>query len=500
MVMKPLIKRSRLVLVTLAFGFIMSAVSCGTPSSHPDSPEPQLFDGNWDTLRDYEIGLIKAEVPSLKLLQDATVYHIDLVISANLLTLTGREQVRYTNREVVDLDKIYFRLFPNVSGGQTTISGVLLDTEKINFDMEYGNSALRVILPEVLKPGNSITLDIDFTVDIPQSPSGNYGLFGFFNDILALDSWYPVIPVYDNNGWHIELGPPYGDKTFLDASFYLVRVTSPADLVFVTSGSEIRQEVKNGEKVLTFIAGPVRDFYLAASSRFTRTSSKVGETTINNYTVPEIIGNENFVMTIAADSLKSYNARFGEYPYKELDIVPLNMESNAMGIEYPGVFGFNVNIYTRTDILEATVAHEVGHQWFYNIVGNDQVNEPWLDEAMTQYITGLYYLDRYGEDGWSGFRQSWINRWNKANQQAIPVGLSVAGYTADEYGPIVYGRGPLFIEALADKIGAQTFKKCLRSYYQANMWQIATTESFRNHFETCTTSDLSTLFEEWVLP
>jgi Peptidase family M1 domain len=487
-------------LLVLAALILLILASTGSCTTFASLPEQQLFDGNWDDLRIYEACLIDEEKSSLQLLQDATVYHLDLAMSADLMSLTGREQVHYTNRETVELGEICFRLFPNVSGGRTTISSVSVDTVPASFDTESNVSVLSVVLPEQLKPGDAVTLEINFTVDIPQSPSGNYGLFGYFGNILALDSFYPVIPVYDNTGWHIELGPPYGDKTFYDASFYMVRVTAPANLVLVASGSEVKKEIKNEEQIVTFAAGPARDFYLVASSRFTRQSAVVGQTTINNYTIPEITNYTELVLTAAKDSLESFNARFGEYPYKELDIVALNIEGKASGVEYPGVFGLNVNMFTQTVVLEATVAHEVGHQWFYNVIGNDQVNEPWLDEALAQYITGLYYLDRYGTEGWFGFRQSWITSWERINQQKIPIGLPVIAYQANEYSPIVYGRGPLFIEVLADKIGEQAFNSCLRQYYQSNKWQVVTAVSFQEHFQACTTFDLNGLFEEWVLP
>lgn len=474
---------------------VLGATACVAPRP----AAPQLFDGNWDDLGVYKADLVKSEEKSLALLQDATVYHLGLAISDDLLTLTGREQVRYTNRETVDLDKVYFQLFPNVSGGKATISAVMVDADTAVFAYEPGDSALRVTLPEVLKPLDSITLQVDFSVDIPQSPSGNHGLFGYFNDILALDGFYPVIPVYDAVGWHIATSPPIGDKTFFDASFYLVRVTAPANLVLVASGSEVRRETKDGEQVVTFAAGPARDFYLAASSRFTRVSIFVGETTINSYAFPEQIARVNLALTVAENALRSFNARLGDYPYTELDIVLLNMEGGAAGIEYPGIFGTNRAI-TRDDILESTVAHETGHQWFYNVVGDDQVNEPWLDESTTQYITGLYYLDRYGEIGWRYYQQTWISRWNTIGQRKIPVGLPVASYQDTEYVAIVYGRGPLFVEALSGKIGEPAFDACLRKYYQSNRWQIVTTETFQDNFEACSASDLGELFREWVLP
>ncbi|MDO8472214.1 MAG: hypothetical protein Q7T05_00150 [Dehalococcoidia bacterium] len=219
--------------IRLAFAafILLFAVSAGSCVISSKPPVPQLFDGNWDDLSAYEACLVKSEEKSLELLQDATVYHLDLAVSTDFLTLTGREQVRYTNRETVDLEAIYFRLFPNVSGGKAAISAVTVGAKSADFAYEVDDSALRVALPDVLRRQDAVTVQVDFTVDIPQSPSGNYGLFGYSNDTLALDGCYPVIPVFDDSGWHIGISPPIGDKTFFDASFYLVRVTAPAGMV-----------------------------------------------------------------------------------------------------------------------------------------------------------------------------------------------------------------------------------------------------------------------------
>jgi aminopeptidase N len=197
--------------------------------------------------------------------------------------------------------------------------------------------------------------------------------------------------------------------------------------------------------------------------------------------------------------LISFNKRFGDYPYTELDIVPLRME-NAGGIEYPGVIGINADIYGEDDALESVVAHEVGHQWFYNVIGNDQVNEPWLDEAMAQYLTGMYYLDHYGEIGWRYYRETWVSGWASIGFERIPISQPVRSYTPAEYTAIVYSRGPLFLAALGEEMGEQTFETCLRGYYQSNKWQIVTTQTFIKHFESCSASDLTELFQRVGLP
>jgi len=149
-------------------------------------------------------------------------------------------------------------------------------------------------------------------------------------------------------------------------------------------------------------------------------------------------------------------------------------------------------------LLESAVAHETGHQWFYNVVGSDQVDEPWLDEALTQYVTALYYLDAYGEAGWVAYYSSCENRWKQVGRAEIPIGLPAGAYAGREYGPIVYGRGPLFIAALSDTMGVEVFDQFLRDYYQTHKWGIGTSEEFKQLAETHCRCDLTDLFKAWV--
>ena len=80
----------------------------------------------------------------------------------------------------------------------------------------------------------------------------------------------------------------------------------------------------------------------------------------------------------------------------------------------------------------------------------------------------------------------------------IPIGLPASSYQGREYGAIVYGRGPLFMEALAQKMGQATFDQFLRDYYQAHQWGIGTTASFKQIAEQHCQCDLTPMFAEWV--
>lgn len=497
------------------------APSLDTPVPDPDTPVPpagstaqsstpvpaasQIFDIPWNNRAIFRQGLIEAEQDLLDNLPGATVYHIDMQISDDMLLLKGQQAVHYTNGESEPLDDIYFRLFPNTAGGKSTVSEVKVNDEELRVDYGFQDSALRVPLPTSLQPGKEIDIQMNFEVEIAQEMAGNYGLFGYFDGVLVLDEFYPVIPVYDDEGWNVETPPPNGDLTHFDTSFYLVRATVPANLTVVASGIQVGRETDGENQTLTFAAGPMRDFYLAASEHFTVLSETMGETRINSYAFPEQIAGAELALQVTIAAFKSFNERLGLYPYVEFDVVSTPMQ--ALGMEYPAITGITLRAYDPNEtvsglpsqvILESTVAHEVAHQWFYSTVGNDQVDEPWLDEALVQYLTGRYYADTYGETAAQGVLDGWAYRWDRVDRAEIPIGLPSAAYAEAEYGAIVYGRGPIFVTALAKEMGRETFNEFLRDYYQSHKWGIGTGNAFRQLAEAHCQCDLNTLFEEWV--
>jgi hypothetical protein len=481
------------------------------PPPTPTAPHP--FDTAWDDRAVFSKGLIEAEREVLNRLPGASVYHIDFQISDDFLLLEGHEEVRYTNQEDEPLDEVYLRLFPNTAGGAATVSALQVDDQDVEPIYEFQDSALRVPLPTTLQPGEQAVIQMDFEVEVAQEMAGHYGLFGYFDGVLVLDEFYPVIPVYDDEGtgpesaegWNVESPPPNGDVTYYDSSFYLVRVTTPANLPVVASGIVVGSEYEADSQILTFAAGPARDFYLAASEDYIVISETVGETTVNSYALSERAEGAELALQFATDALRSYNQRFGVYPYTEFDVVSTPMQ--ALGMEYPGIVGIALDLYDSNAevrgiparvMMESTIAHEVAHQWFYNAVGNDQVDEPWLDEAVVQYVTGLYYVDTHGEGAARSYRSSWDNSWEGIDRADIPIGLPSAAYARDEYGPIVYGRGPLFVAALAEEMGQEAFDEFLRDYYQSHKWGIGTSDAFRQLAEHHCQCDLTALFEEWV--
>lgn len=487
---------------------LLSCASLTPTPNHPTStPEPDLMDTPWDDRSLFKDGLVASQQSVLNGLEGASVYHIEFTIAEDLYQIAGTEEVRYTNTENAELNEVQFRLFPNILGGEMTISNLTVDGQPITPDYQLANSLMIVRFSAPLESGQSIVIKMGYEVTVPQTVDLNYGVLAYYDDVLALAHAYPVICVYDDEGWNAELPPQDGDVTFGDAAFYLARIHAPKGLTLVTSGREIRRVEDEQVQVLTVANGPARDFYLAASSKYEEVSQTFGEVTLRSYAPKEMKDGAQFALEVASHAIEMFSKRYAPYPYTEFDIV--STPTLALGIEYPGMTAITSRIYDvdsdyrgspASVYMESTVAHEVGHQWFYNLVGNDQLDDPWLDESLTQFITLQYYSDRYGKSGEDGFRAGLESRWERTARADIPIGLPVAGYGGMEYGAIVYGRGALFFVALKDEMGIEAFDAFLKEYTESLAWGIATPEYLQSLAEQKCSCELDALFAEWVYP
>lgn len=490
----------------------MVLISCAVPppagtSTPAVTSAPDLFETPWEDRSLFQSGLIASEQSVLNELPNASVYHIEFRIAEDIYHVEGMQEVRYTNAEDAALDQVHLRLFPNILGGEMTVSNLTVDGQSITPRLELQNSLLIVALPTPLAPGQSAVLQMEFAITVPQTVELNYGVFSYFDDVLTLAHSYPMIAVYDDEGWNSEIPPQNGDITYADSSFFLVKVTAPKDLTLVTSGREISSGESGEMQTVQIASGPARDFYLAASPKYEENTKTVGEVTLRSYAPAEDSQGAELALDVAGRSLEVFSARYAPFPYTELDIV--STPTLALGIEYPGIIAITSRIYDvdqeyrgapASVYLESTVAHEVGHQWFYGLVGDDQLDDPWLDEALTQFATLQYYADEYGPGGEAGFRNSLEARWDGVGRAEIPIGLPVAAYSGQEYGAIVYGRGPLFFIALRERMGRETFDAFLREYTETLSWGIATPEFLQSLAETHCACDLDELFGQWVYP
>lgn len=488
---------------TSAVPEVETPASGSTDAALDNVPVPSLFPSRWDDREIYKVGLVPDEVSVLQEMPGATIYHLSLDIT-DPTKVAGQMEARYTNQEDLSLDELMLHLFAPSLGGDIDVSDIRINGKPAAAQMN--SRMLQIELEEPLDPGGQAVVSLDFTTTVPGEESTKYKVLAYDQNILALAHFYPMFAVYDDSGWHTEPTADHGDETFADMSYYLVQVDAPSDHLLAAAGTEVKREELNGNQRVTFAAGPVRDFYLAASEDFEVIQRQLGPVLLSSYAPSSLMDGAQLALDVAARSLESFSQRYGSYPYTELDIV--STPTDALGIEYPGIFANAIRIYDLSEnsssglpnavLLESTTAHETGHQWFYNLIGNDQLNEPWLDEATTQYATWQYFIDAYGKQNAQGFYDSLEQRWGRADFAEIPIGLPADAYSGLEYGAVVYGRGPIFLNNLAEEMGQETFDAFLRDYSEQYRWQIAYGEDFMRLAEQHCNCDLSDLFEEQV--
>ncbi len=480
-----------------------SPTQAASPQAATPAPAPSIamdeapFDIPWNDRTLFKKNLVASAQGILDELPEASIYHLAFSLASPPTSVIGVEEVRYTNQENAALTEVDFAIFSEILGGSIQIDNILLDGQPVT--PQYSAGLMRIPLPEPLQPGKSVTFHIEFEVGVPtRGGDYYYGIFGYNEGILSLAHAYPTILVYDETGWNNQTPDLDGDPLFSDTSFYLVSVDAPADLALAASGVEVvRSETEGRQKVL-YADGPARDFYLAASADFVKQSDVAGEVTFNSYAPDDLSHYAASALRNAKDAVQDFDERYGPYPYTEFDIVPII--TSAGGVEFPGMTAVAEDAYNGSGFLEVVVAHEVSHQWFYNLVGNETQNQPWLDESLAEFSTCQYYQDQYGSQASQSCQNEMQSNWDIVDDENIPIGMSVSDYTSDGYVAIIYGRGEFFFEALKQQIGEATFDSLMRDYVQTFAWKIATTDSFKQLAEQHCNCNLTPLFDQWVYP
>jgi hypothetical protein len=271
----------------------------------------------------------------------------------------------------------------------------------------------------------------------------------------------------------------------------------------VATGVEA-QRIDNGDgtQTVVYCSGPVRDFHIAISDRYEVVSGSVGDTAINSYYWPEHQACGLEILHFAEHALGLYSELFGPYPFNELDLVEADLW--PWGIEWPGFILVGEPLYSNPEEVcgEWHVVHEVAHQWWYSIVGNDQVDEPWVDEALANYSTMLYYRAVHdAETAEAGIREHIYGRYDsyvRAYGDGV-VGGPTRHYTRASYYPLVYAKGARFFHALQELMGDDAFFEGLRRYYEQYKYGIATGDELLDVMEQTYGHSLDEFYEHWIL-
>jgi transcriptional regulator with XRE-family HTH domain len=415
-------------------------------------------------------------------------------------SLEASEQLDFVNLTDDSLQELVFNVFPNHADDVFLLKSVTLaeggEEEEEVPELKYALSgtSLRVNLPTALEPGDALTLLLEFSLDPPlMSPYSQWGAgsLGYSDRVLAVGNWYPALAPYkEGQGWYSFAYHAVGDPYVTEVADYEVEIVAPSGVTVVGSGAE--ELVGNRWR---YTLPEARSFAFTASDQYLSSNEQAGHITVSSYYFATHERSGTDALAAAVEAVTTFEELFGPYPYSTFRVAEVDfaggMEFSALTFLGDNWYGDHPGGYRSS--MVSLLAHEIAHQWWYGVVGNDQVGEPWLDEALATYSSMLYYERRHPE-----FVEWWweteVNDYRPQGEIDRPIYAFVDGRT---YLNAVYRRGALFISDLRDRMGDEAFFAFLRDYYESKGKQLSTAEDFFAVLFRHSDVDISSLLEEY---
>jgi hypothetical protein len=391
-------------------------------------------------------------------------YRLQLRYSPRGGVLTGSERITFANTGPSPLRRAWLRLWPNGwhpvgtggRGGGCRRPRVRLTAFRHGRAAAFRTdcSALAIDLPAPLARGARASNAIRLRVRVPVANDR----FGRQGRVALLGNAIPVLAVTDGTGTHLDPYSSRGETFFSLTSAWHVVLDLPPGLRAATTGVAHGARRPGGGTRLRIEAPRARDFALAVGP-FRLRSTRVDGIRVRVFAIPQTsVALSRAALAVARRAVHAFDGWFGRYGAGELDVV-LGAFTTFGGMEYPEL--------VFADAYPAAVAHEVAHQWWYGMVGDDQALEPWLDESFASFAEGRLL----------GFPD--CSREPLADYGATRLTAPMRFFDAH---PLligaIYRGGACALRLLRTELGAARFDAMLRGYAARYHFGVATTAGF----------------------
>jgi hypothetical protein len=475
-------------------------------------------------------------------------YELEIRVDKPLTTFTVDERISFTNPNRGKLPSLVLRLFANSTRTPPPIafSNVTCAPRACKVVAD-GPSSIKIQPARGIAPGETIEVSLHLdgklhvtpaeqTTLAAQSLAGlgglfggspsptDYGILGNADGIASLGHCFAVVGRLGPSGFAKPEQSSLGDLGTDQMSFVHAKLRVPSDARVAATGIVQRDGALDGVGYYTVNAGFVRDFALLLSRDFASSARQVGDTLVRSHFLTRDRQKGEEALDFAVGALQIFQARFGGYPYRFLDVVEAPVVGGAGGVEFSGLVTVASMFYqspsadtgllgqlmagmgqAQGSILEFTVAHEVAHQYWHGLVGSDSRQEPYLDESLAQHSALIYLEDRYGQARALQERDQHVRMNYKAmrllGKSDGPVLQPVDRFGDPlRYAGLVYGKGEGFFEAARALEGDAAFFAALQHYIARYRFRLATSSGLHEELARGSThrNALRQLARRWL--
>jgi hypothetical protein len=307
---------------------------------------------------------------------DRPIYDASLTIDPLARSVVGSMTIDFGPD--LPVDELILRLWPNgprsaAGGADLTLTSVSLPSGPVEPEL-LTPTLVRIPLANTLQPGERIEVELDFELVVPIELRSR--LSGR-DDYMRLGTILPILPWEPGIGWATDPATSlFAEAVLSPVADWSVAIDAPDDYMVLASGVDDGTGRWNVESA--------RDFAISVGRfRTVEAIAMAPEPVVVTVGVHETIDDDpQAYLNKVVDSLEQFSERFGQYPWPSLTFaVTPNLRG---GIEFP------THIMQGQNTIGRTTSHEVGHMFFYSLVGNNQGADPWLDEGITSYAEFTY--------------------------------------------------------------------------------------------------------------
>jgi hypothetical protein len=445
-------------------------------------------------------------------------YEIDAALDHAARRLSGRETIRWRNISANAATELQFHLYWNAwrneestwlrerllagaprprradAWGSIDVTGLRVRGVDLTPQMRFiapddGNASDRTVmaapLPIPVNPNETVDIEVEWTAKVPRP----FARTGYAGDYYFVAQWFPKLGVLEDTGWNTHQFHA-ATEFYADYGVYDVRLTVPRGFVVGATGRQVEQtDADDGRTRHHYRAEDVHDFAWTTSPDFvearqTFTHAALPKVEMRLLQQPEHAGQAQRHFDAAAAALRFYGEWFGPYPYDHLTIIDPAFQSSSGGMEYPTLItaGTRWLAPARASQPERVTIHEAGHQFWYGVVGTNEVEHAWMDEGLNTFstiraasearIADALTLRFFGGfipwtiDGITLSRVDNALRYGYGEHaEADAPATATFRYWPGTHSAISYGKTALWLQTLERHLGWPTLQRAMSTYF-----------------------------------